>query len=526
MELTILINPINSGTIAQSSVHTISQPIITVNGEEIQTQSGKAICTSEKIEYVLTQSTTEKYEFIGWYIDGTLVSTEDTYELTIYQDTTIEVRYKQLYCDIAITTNPKYMSISQTATRVAVGGSVTLRARNDRNYSFVQWSDGDTSNPRTIEGITQDIDLIAIYQKPTDKQDIYVYRCYVKEQLSLESKPKAFMKVKSFTIRNDLLAKANSTIYVDEVTSNVNNGDVITLYNPKGKQLYNGIITKIEDNKISCSQMQHFYSGKWVYYTSASSYLETEIYTILSNYAQGKMYNSTYTDSLVASRLGGITLAKVDSKQVNLPTKDDNSVVDMESFIYDLYNDYGVILDFNIAYSGTNTCTIKVPQYSSLKISNNNHIITDLSPTTSIEETNRLIVYARDGTYRKTYIMRTDGTVVEEPSSLALRFNITDTKIVFSDDDLSDLVASKLPSTPYNHKVTFTIKIKNYIYDLDSFKLGMPLQIFKGDTYFNSVLTAWEFSKNEGEELTSIKMTAGKVRTDLTTMLKLGKVGA
>ena len=164
MELTILINPINSGTIAQSSKHTISQPIVTVNGEEILTQGGKVICTSEKIEYVLTQSTTEKYEFIGWYMNGTLVSTEDTYEITITQDTTIEVRYKQLYCDIEITTNPKYMSISQTATRVAVGGSATLRARNDRNYSFSQWSDGDTSNPRTIEGITEDI--VSIVSSP------------------------------------------------------------------------------------------------------------------------------------------------------------------------------------------------------------------------------------------------------------------------------------------------------------------------------------------------------------------------
>lgn len=429
---------------------------------------------------------------------------------------------------ITASANIPYASVYISANDDYSGYTSVLWARPFPDYQFVGWQDGDTSNPRTIT-VTQNVTLVAVYHRVLDTNGIYQYRCFVKDQMTLEDAPKAFMVVDTFNIKRDIMTKATSSITVLEMASNINDGDVLVLYDPKGTFLYNGVITSISDKTIKCSQMASFYKGRWIYNTSSQTYLEEEIATLLQDYADGKMYGSTWVDDQVATRLGGITIQYIGATSVNLPTDLDDqgnekyTQKDMEDFIYELYEKYNIIFDFEINISGANYVTIKVPTFDSIKVGNNMYAIQELSPVTEIEETNKLIIYAQDKSYRATYIA-TKNSIVKEPSTTANRFDITNTAIVFSDDPESDLVANNLPETMYNHHVTFMLIIKNFIYQFEDFKLGGALDIYNNDDYYNSVLTGYEIKKNSNQNITEVKMVCGKIRQKLTQMLTLRKI--
>lgn len=464
-----------------------------------------------------------KYEVNGVEYGGTPLT------LLIHEDVSVVAYFEEdEKAHISASTNFNYGSIYISKNDDYPTYTSVLWARPFPDYEFVSWEDGNTENPRTIT-VTQNVTMVAIYQRLMDTNGIYQYRCFVKDQLDLEEAPKSFMVVDTFTVKPDLMTNSTSTINVQELSSNVNIGDVLVLYDPMGTPLYNGVIKAIDDNKITCSQMQSFYKGTWIYNVYPSATLEEEIAYLLGQYAQGKIYGSTYTDDLVAQRLGGITIDYEGTTSANLPTdldadgNEQYTTKDMEQFIYELYENYGIIFQFEINLSGTNYVHIKVPDYQSIKVGNNMFAIQNMSPMTTIEETNRLIVFAQDKTYRKTFVATKSG-IVEEPTTTANRFDITNTKIVFSDDDLSDLVSANLPESMYNHKLDFNLIIKNFIYTFGDFKLGGGLDIYYNDEYFNSVLTGYEISKASNQNITSVHFVCGKVRTKLTNLLTLGKV--
>lgn len=480
----------------------------------------------------------EHWHFVKYEVDGEEY-TRTPLTLTLTQDTDVIAYFEEdTKVHITVSSNIPNGSIYISNNDDFPTFESTLWARPYPHYNFKQWSDGVRDNPRTLE-VSDNITLIAEYEHEIITNEIYQYRCYVKDQLRLTDPPKAYMVVKTFDLKEDLLTTANSNIEVYDLDENINNGDILVVYNPFGETIYQGIIYSMQDNKIGCHQMQNFYKGQWVYNVHPSSTLEQEIAWLLGQYAQGKIYKTSYTDPLVAQRLGGITIDYVGSTNVSLPTDLDKDGVeqltqkDMEQFIYSLYQDYGICLIFEINWSGTNYVHIKVPTYGSVKVGNNNHAIKNLSPITTIEETNRLILYwssTVEGqhtakTYRTTYVATSTG-IVEKPTSLVGRFNITNTKIVFSDDDVADLVAKNLPSTSFNHKITFSLLLKNSLYKFNEFALGMPLDIWYGTDYYGSVLTGWNIKKGANQNVSQIDFTCGLVRTALTKKLSLGVFNA
>ena len=432
---------------------------------------------------------------------------------------------------ITASANIKYASVYVSHNDDYVDYTSVLWARPLPDYQFTGWQDGNTDNPRsiTVTG-TSDLTFIAYYQRLSDTNGIYQYRCFIKDQMYMQDPPKAFMTIGSFKIRTDLLTNATSQIEVlDKIDSSVKEGDVLVLYDPKGEILYNGVIDSIEDKTINCSQMQSFYKGVWIYNVSPQDFLEHEIAVLLQDYADGKLYKSNYVDPHVAKRLGGITIDYVGSTSVKLPTdldKDGNEQLtqyDMEEFIYELYQKYSIIFDFEINMSGPNYVHIKVPNYESIKVGNNMFAIQNMSPITQIEEMNKLVIFSAAKEYRATYIA-TKNEIIKEPTGLENRFNVTNTTIVFSDDEESDLVANNLPQNMYNHKVTFTLIIKNFIYEFNEFNLGGVLDIYKDDDYFESVLTGYEIEKKSNKNISSVDFICGVVRKKLTQMLTLRKV--
>lgn len=512
-----------------------------------------------------------------------------------------------------------------------------------------------------------------------------MWRGYVKDQLDLENVPKAFLKIKSFRISEDLLTSATSSFECVEVNENISNGDILIVADEKGITKYLGVINSINEKTINTTQIQSIYKGDWLYdlpniigvgddklwqfdeydylieddksykdwrtsdlptledienlqikstktfldtstslsmnigekYTACAStyiYSETrknvnfsfsadnggilyingskagsyiyydgstesksdpvecpvtirkgwnkiqviyseesgddgwlvtidnkhlsEYFTKLTSkytsnvtsledtfaqalrlYSNGKMRDSSYTDDIVKERLSSIEIKTSSQTQGAFLTQEDTYVCDMEEFIYSLYNRYQIQLTFDIPYQGKCTCTIGKSNIGEIKIGNNTNVIVNISPVTNIEETNRLIIYNKDGTYRATYVTKADGSRVKEPVGTANRFGVVKTAIVFSDDDDQTLQRGYLPKM-YNHKLTFVLKMfANSLYKYDDFKLGMPLAIWKDTDYFSTILTGREMTKEENTPINEVSYTCGTVRTKLTEKL-------
>ena len=131
-----------------------------VNGSVTGTTSGTY---DYGTEVTLTATANDHYHFVQWS-DGTK---DATYTFTLTGDTTLTAEF----------------AINQhTVTRgEAVNGSVTgvgtyeynteenLKATADTGYSFDQWSDGNTDNPRKIT-LTEDIVITAIFKQDAPTQ--------------------------------------------------------------------------------------------------------------------------------------------------------------------------------------------------------------------------------------------------------------------------------------------------------------------------------------------------------------------
>lgn len=467
------------------------------------------------------------FYFSEYIIDGETSETVTPLRLHLTKNISLEViflEYDKMH--ISVSTNFDYGSIYVSHNDDYPTYTAALWARPFPGYTFVGWSDGVTTNPRTIN-VSNNITLVANYRRASEENGIYQYRCYVKDQMNMTDWPKCFMKVtEAFNIKTDLLTNANSSITVMDLPEGINEGDVLVLYDPKGITIYQGVIKSISGNTISCSQMQSFYKGTWIYNVHPSNSLEQEISWLLTRYSNGYIYKSSYRDTWVSQRLSGITPRYTASTSVKLPTdldEDGNeqlTEMDMEKWIYELYEKYGIVFRFTINVYGANYVDIEVPSYSTIKVGNNMFAIQNMSPVTSIEETNRLIIFKQDKTYRTTYVATKNG-IVENPSNNQNRFNITNTVIVYSDDDAADLVAANLPQQMYNHKLSFTLILKNFIFEFDDFKLGGSLDVWKDDDYYNTVLTGYELRKEANKNIVSVDFVCGKVRTALTKKLTL-----
>lgn len=487
-------------------------------------------------------------KFDGWYIAKTnlklsftlpskfngyyeLLSKDLTYSFKITQDTILIAKFRDYYIfNVNPSTYPKTVgSVYKTLKTVKEGDSVTLRAREEKGYVFSHWSNGSVTNPITITADSE-VDLIAYYEKVIEDTTYYQYRAFIKDQLAINSLPKAFLVVSKFTIRQDLLTTSNSSFTVLNVPKNVNNGDVLVLYSPTGKVLYQGVIYSIGDNTISTRQMQSFYKGKWVYDTHPSSTIEEEVKYLLERYAFGYQKEAAYQDTLMYQEKAPLKIIAESMTEGKLETGKDKEVKDMETFIYDLYKNYDLIFDFVIPYGvwniGDDAGMVKIHKATDeiIKIGNNAECVLDMKPTTEIEQTNKLIVYGHDGKYRKTYFATPNG-IVEEPTTNEGRFGKIETQIVFSDDDLETIKKANIKTEMFNHKVEFTLLLDNSMYDFFNWELGQSLQLYKDGTFYNSVFTGYELSKEENKNPVKVKIVAGKVRNTLTNILTLSLQG-
>lgn len=352
----------------------------------------------------------------------------------------------------------------------------------------------------------------------------YQYRAYIKDQFNIATLPKAFIEIRSGTIKKDLLTSAVSSFEAESIEENINEGDIMVVYAPDGKVLYTGIIKTVGEKKIECYQMQAFYKGLWIYDTHPSTYLEDEIFYLLDRYAQGYQKDANYQDNLIYQEKTKIAISSSSQTEAQLETSEkDHYTIDMEKFIYELYEKYNLVFDFTIPYGAElGSVVIGTPTQNQIKVSDNAECIKDISPTTKIEQINKLIVFDKNGVYRTTFVATTTNGIVEEPSSIVGRYGVVNTKVIYSDDAIDDIKEANIKEEMFNHQITFNLLINNKLYDFFSWKLGQPLQLYTDGKYFDTVFTGYEFSIENDIEPFEAKIVCGKVRTRLTSLLKLG----
>lgn len=349
-----------------------------------------------------------------------------------------------------------------------------------------------------------------------------MFRAYVKDKLNISNSPKAFLDITSFTIRRDLLTSANSNFNTLSIPSNINEGDLFVLYKEDGTIYYYGIVNEIGTNEIQCTQIQSFYKGLWIYDTYPTTSLEAEISHLLSDYANGYLKGCTYQDTLIQQEKGALTISTGTTTPQELESG--SGEINFEEFMYKLYDKYEIVFDFTFPYASAGSVEIKKASNVVAKIGNNTDCIIDITPLTEVEQTNKLVVFANDGTYRTTYIYTTTNGIVQEPLVNVGRLGIVNTKVVRSNDDLDVIKDANISSSMFNHQVQFTMILDNKLYDFFDWELGQRMQIYKDGKYFDSVFTGYELSCGENQLPYQVQITCGKVRTKLTSLLKLGGI--
>lgn len=409
------------------------------------------------------------------------------------------------------------------------------------------------------------------------------YRAYVKDVLNLTDTPKVFLSIISGDIAGDILTSSSSSFTcLEDIPEEVNEGDVLCVYDYTGKVIYTGVISSKGEKDINTDQIYSIFNEDWFMRVFKEDHLEHEIADVFNdffsgaicdivstlptaneeNYVKNKTYlqlsdtkynqyriskalasgskeEYVYTrdkvgeidaspapaiiDTLVAQKYGAFTVTYDDSQEVHLTAEDsvENSFRNMEDFIYELYEKYGVVIEITIPYSGSCSFHIKTPSYTGTKVAKNSANILSIVPTTETEETNRLVIMSSTGAYRKTYYATKNGIV--DDSTDPNRLPVVNTAFVYSDADLEDIKTENLKDEMYNHEIKFEMFMHNNIYDFYSWKLGQPLEVYYKGAYYNSIFTGYSYSFSSGETVSTVEIVCGKVRNKLTDLINMKK---
>lgn len=336
-------------------------------------------------------------------------------------------------------------------------------------------------------------------------------KAYIKDCTDINGNTKALLNIPSGKVKLDRLVSATSTFTCTNIPDNVSVGDIFILLDDNAARLYYGKIKSFTKNNITTNQIMSIFDGTFIYsivdelkISSPQTYLENEIAGVLNNYKDGEIYQSTYVDPLINQELSPITVVPVGSLEIGLPTdkdKDGNEQYtnkNMLSWLYELYETYGIALDFTIPLHNEGV-EVKVwkPNYSSIKLADGFECVLNIQPTNEQQTTNKLIIYSKEHVYRDTVVLTSSG-IVHEPLSIVGRPNQVNTKIVESDDDIDNVIAANLSDELFNHKIQLDIDLESKLFNFDTFKLDLPIQVFNGKNTFtqlsqekNSALMKW-----------------------------------
>lgn len=429
----------------------------------------------------------------------------------------------------------------------------TLVASAEDGYEFQNWTDGNGNvvsekaefsyKPTTASTLTPNFRKIA----NIDLNMNYQLKVYEYGTLSIRHETVA---VRSASVKTDALQKTSSTFELESVPSTLIKNSIVSLHSPKGKQLYIGVVNAIEGNTITCREAMSIYDREYVFSQSAMPSGNALVYSLESLMQRADYSNFVVSglDNLLHRRFTNTMPLQSDNTSLNakhkqllspdhannpnftIPALDQTETKNLEDYLFEMFNDYGIYID--VAESDTDKSRIEFyPFYyklgENLTISNNYEDVTDVEVVVEDQEANVLVLYNSTGaTQRGIYASRTDGSTEEVVSPYTNYLAYTDykSKVVMSDDNVIDVINQNLSNAHLNHKITFNVALGG-LYRAEDFYIGRPIQFYVGDKLYQSVITSVAFDIAENQErIIGAKITIGKVRTNLTSKLNLGKV--
>ena len=112
----------------------------------------------------ITAVAATNYEFVNWTKEGAEVSTENPYTFAVTESATYIANFKEITkYTINATANDGEMGSVTGGGDYYEGSTATLTAKANGGYVFVDWSDGNTEETRTIE-VTSDLNLTANFK--------------------------------------------------------------------------------------------------------------------------------------------------------------------------------------------------------------------------------------------------------------------------------------------------------------------------------------------------------------------------
>ena len=341
------------------------------------------------------------------------------------------------------------------------------------------------------------------------------FRLFFKKLTDLTGKSLASteFRVLNFDLKRDLLTKATSRFEILNVPSAIENGDIVGLYDSFGTIVYEGVVTLKEDNTIQAEQMYDIFDDTWLWNNPRQASIEQTLQSILVNDFQNNR------DTLMASIFSSFDITTSSSTNLTLQSQEDRYQTSFASFLYDIYEKYGIVLNINIPY-GESRCSIDIgtPNFNRLKIANNAYTFRNFDIVTEVYETNKLVVYSEEtGAYRGEWFTTSTG-ITDDPSALN-RIAKMKTNIVFSDDDVNVLKASSLRNEIYNHQIEFDLVFDNKLIPFEDLHLGQGADIYFNGNYYDTILTGYEYGMNNNNGNETIRLKFGLVRTSLTNKL-------
>ena len=110
------------------------------------TYNAGATCT-------LTATPASGYQFESWKKNGSVVSTNPSYSFTVTENATYTAYFAETpvnYYTITTNVTPSGAGTVTGGGTFTEGSTITLTATANAGYTFSQWQDGNTQNPRTI----------------------------------------------------------------------------------------------------------------------------------------------------------------------------------------------------------------------------------------------------------------------------------------------------------------------------------------------------------------------------------------
>ena len=450
----------------------------------------------------------------------------------------------------------------------------TIWAEEEKGYYFKYWTNqnGDivSRDRHTWVRLHQDDVLTANFAKRSELQngDYQLMTIQYGSSLSpIGNVPPIvdgrvcdfYTSVYSFSCAVDGLARTTSTIVVDELPAVYRVDSPVILFSPRGQLLYMGIITGIDGKTLTCREILSVVDFPYLIQDISGSESMSATNKAIAMVLQYSMFGSpTYNSAINAAvhrknsqfsiKTGTIfqypRYERSRNQLFNLPAVDSPSVENAEDYMIDLFDQFGLVVEFGLAREPA--VTTRVPnksylypktkyldQLPSLVIGTNVECITNVNINTEYQNCTTIDVFNSSGsTLRGKYALKKDGTVGDitniaignmEDLEPYIAFDECRRDVVLSDDPINTITRQYLGNALYNHKITFNVDLTTEAYHFYDFVVGRKVKFYDGDKVYDSIITGYSFKYSDGD-VRSLSVILGNVRTSLTEKLNLGRL--